>query len=149
MAAVDKKDEEGKMLRERQGCCCQSRSLSRIETQDIKTQPQFNHYLDVFLFLTIFFSSGAVTLLRSYFAYNPALSIHSSVSLTPLRLLASTSSWLSRVFLFPPSPTSIVLSLRSFSLSFSKLLPNEWTGRRRRRANNKRETRRRKRGMQE
>ena len=25
-----------------------SRSLSRLETQDIKTQPQFNHYLDPF-----------------------------------------------------------------------------------------------------
>ena len=25
-----------------------SRSLSRLETQDIKTQPQFNHYLDSF-----------------------------------------------------------------------------------------------------
>ena len=34
------------------GCCCQSRSLSRIETQDIKTQPQFNHYMsDIWVFL--------------------------------------------------------------------------------------------------
>jgi len=45
---VNYKEEVG--VSERQGCCCQSRSLSRIETQDIKTQPQFNHYLDVFLF---------------------------------------------------------------------------------------------------
>ena len=50
------------------GCCCQSRSLSRIETQDIKTQPQFNHYfllfsyaLPLFPFLSFYFLLLAIT----------------------------------------------------------------------------------------
>ena len=44
-AGRDQRGEDMPLLKRKRGVQRLSRSLSRFETQDIKTQPQFNHYL--------------------------------------------------------------------------------------------------------